>query len=63
MENLTEIIEQLSDFKQELAFVMRSTHCLIQDTESLNEELIMGMLHSERRLLDSLNLIIESVND
>lgn len=56
-----EITEQLNEFKQELIFVLRATHCLVEDTESLDTDIIMGMLHTERRLISTLNEIIEKV--
>lgn len=63
MKNSESIAEQLCDFKQELAFILRSTHALIEETESLNPDLIMGMLHIERILLKELDTIIQEVEE
>lgn len=54
----TSTVDKLSDFRQELSFILRSTHCLIEDTNALNPDLIMGMLHTERNLLNRLDEII-----
>ncbi|MDB2373638.1 hypothetical protein N9W11_03680 [Psychrosphaera haliotis] len=37
---------------------MGSTHCLVEDSQSLNPDLIMGMLHAERRIIMNLTQII-----
>ena len=63
MKNNESIAEQLSDFKQELSFILRSTHALIEETESLNPDLMMGMLHTERRIIIELNRIITNLED
>jgi len=57
------ILDQLYDFKQELTFIMRSTHCLVEDTQSLTPDLIMGMLHTERRIIMTLTQIIHEVEN
>lgn len=61
MTTTNSIIDQLSDFKQELRFVLRSINCLVEDTNALDPDLVMGMLHTERKLVRSLDEIIKEM--
>ncbi|GAB2997940.1 hypothetical protein [Psychrosphaera aestuarii] len=63
MKNKESLAEKLSDFKQELSFILRSTHALIEETESLNPDLIMGMLHTERKIISRLEEITEELKE
>ena len=49
-----ELIEEFSNFKQELQLNLRSQHDLISDGDCFDEDIIMGLLHQERRISNEL---------
>ena len=59
--DMLEIIEELEVFKQELLVKLRSQHCLIADAECFDEDIIMGLLHQERRTIKTLERIITKI--
>lgn len=62
MKNL-DTFEKFSDFKQELQAKLRALHCLIQDAECFHEDIIMGLLHQERKIISELEEILEALNE
>ena len=56
--DMSEIIEELEAFKQELLVKLRSQHCLIADAACFEEDIIMGLLHQERSTMKVLEDII-----
>lgn len=53
--------EVLIYYKQELQYTLRAQHALVEDSEAFDEDVVMGMLHVERRLIKKLNDIIGSL--
>ncbi|MBU2883013.1 hypothetical protein KO525_18670 [Psychrosphaera sp. B3R10] len=59
---LNNLKEELNDYKDELSFVLRATHCLVSDSGLVSDNYIMGMLHTERRLLETLSRLIDGIS-
>ena len=58
-----EILEKFEDFRQELRLILRSNHCLISDAECFDDDLLMGLLHQERRILQELEDLIQQIDE